>query len=101
VQFTDASTSFEQCDIMNRLWDFGDGETSTDVSPSHTYTASGTYTVSLTATSGGGLNTETKEGYVVVMSSGDDDSSDDDTGLSDDTKRHVKNVGGCGSCGVM
>ncbi|MEO8759686.1 MAG: gliding motility-associated C-terminal domain-containing protein, partial [Bacteroidia bacterium] len=30
-------------------WHFGDGDTSTNVSPVHTYTAQGTYTVSLTA----------------------------------------------------
>ncbi len=33
------------------LWNFGDGNTSTAQSPSHTYTSSGTYTVSFTATS--------------------------------------------------
>jgi gliding motility-associated-like protein len=30
-------------------WDFGDGSTSTDVYPSHTYTVPGTYTVTMTA----------------------------------------------------
>jgi PKD repeat protein len=42
VQFTDAST------LANSwLWNFGDGQTSTDQNPQHTYTADGTYTVSL------------------------------------------------------
>jgi len=31
-------------------WDFGDGNTSTDVNPTHDYTNDGTYTVSLTVT---------------------------------------------------
>jgi PKD repeat protein len=31
------------------LWDFGDGNTSTENNPSHTYTSTGTYIVSLTA----------------------------------------------------
>jgi len=31
-------------------WDFGDGNTSTDVNPSHTYGAIGQYTITLTAT---------------------------------------------------
>ena len=31
-------------------WDFGDGNTSTDFEPSHTYNADGTYTVAMTAT---------------------------------------------------
>ncbi len=32
------------------LWDFGDGNTSTDMNPTHTYMMDGTYTVTLTAT---------------------------------------------------
>ncbi|MGB3468038.1 MAG: PKD domain-containing protein [Cyclobacteriaceae bacterium] len=34
-------------------WEFGDGNTSTEESPVHTYSASGTYTVKLTATANG------------------------------------------------
>ncbi|NEW82180.1 MAG: PKD domain-containing protein, partial [Mariniphaga sp.] len=34
------------------LWTFGDGITSTDKNPSHTYTASGNYSVSLTSSNG-------------------------------------------------
>ncbi|TDH25496.1 PKD domain-containing protein [Segetibacter sp. 3557_3] len=33
------------------IWDFGDGVTSNDVNPVHTYTRAGTFTVTLTATS--------------------------------------------------
>lgn len=33
--------------IQNRLWDFGDGTTSTDNDPIHTYTTSGTFNVNL------------------------------------------------------
>ena len=33
------------------LWDFGDGNTSTQTDPTHTYSSTGTYTVCLTATS--------------------------------------------------
>lgn len=35
---------------VSLLWDFGDGETSTKVYPSHTYPADGSYNVTLTAT---------------------------------------------------
>ena len=44
VQFTDTST-----DASQWFWDFGDGATSNDQNPSHTYTAPGTFTVILTA----------------------------------------------------
>ncbi len=36
------------------LWDFGDGTTSTETSPQHTYSRYGTFTVSLTVTNGCG-----------------------------------------------
>lgn len=45
--FTDMSTG----NITNWLWDFGDGNTSTLQSPSHTYASPGSYTVCLTVTS--------------------------------------------------
>jgi hypothetical protein len=37
------------------LWNFGDGTTSTDVNPMHTYSTKGIYTVTLTATGPSGL----------------------------------------------
>ncbi|HEY3360232.1 MAG TPA: NosD domain-containing protein, partial [Methanosarcina sp.] len=43
VQFTDLSQN-----AASRNWNFGDGVTSTDQNPSHTYSTAGTYTVSLT-----------------------------------------------------
>ena len=38
--------------IITYVWDFGDGQTSTDANPSHTYTNTGAYTVTLTAKNG-------------------------------------------------
>lgn len=44
--------------VTSYLWDFGDGGTSSSVTPSHTYTNQGTYTVKLTITTSSGC-TET------------------------------------------
>ncbi|MCB9235957.1 MAG: PKD domain-containing protein [Bacteroidia bacterium] len=41
---------------LSTLWDFGDGNTSTSTSPSHTYTASGSYTVCLSSTNSCGTD---------------------------------------------
>ena len=41
-------------------WDFGDEESSTEMSPSHTYAADGTYDVTLTATNSGGSDAVTE-----------------------------------------
>jgi len=41
--------------IVSYDWDFGDGNTGTVATPSHTYATAGTFTVSLTVTDDGGL----------------------------------------------
>ena len=62
VNFTDQSTG----SIDSWSWDFGDGGSSTAQNPSHTYSAAGTYTVSLTVTGPGGSDTNTKTDYITV-----------------------------------
>jgi PKD repeat protein len=49
VTFSDTSTT-DGPDIVSWLWDFGDGETSTEQHPAHTYTEVGTFAVSLEVT---------------------------------------------------
>ena len=61
VNFTDVTIG----PAATRVWNFGDGSTSSATNPSHVY-AAGTYTVSLTATGPGGSDTETKTNLVVV-----------------------------------
>lgn len=63
VQFTDASIG----EISSWLWSFGDGESSTDQHPSHTYTDGGNYTVSLTVTGPLGSDTQILPAYVTVQ----------------------------------
>ena len=64
VQFTDLSTG----NVTGWNWDFGDGTTSTEQNPSHTYTAAGTYDVSLTVTDGTQTDTKTVSDMISVQS---------------------------------
>jgi len=63
VQFTDESTG----KITSWLWDFGDGMTSNQQNPLHTYGQICHYTVSLTVTGPSGSDTETKSDYINVF----------------------------------
>ncbi len=62
VNFTDLSTN----NPTAWEWDFGDGGTSTEQNPTHTYNTAGTYTVTLTASNSCGSDTETKTDYITV-----------------------------------
>ena len=62
VAFTDQSTNAP----TDWTWNFGDGNGSNDPNPMHTYTAAGTYTVSLTAINADGSTTRTRSSYIVV-----------------------------------
>jgi PKD repeat protein len=55
IQFTDSSTS-SSGGITGWMWDFGDGATSTEQNPTHTYGAAATYNVTLTVTDAAGSN---------------------------------------------
>ena len=63
VQFTDESEG----DVILWSWDFGDGYTSSEQNPAHTYNTSGQFTVVLQVfNSAGGHATETKTNYIAV-----------------------------------
>jgi formylglycine-generating enzyme required for sulfatase activity len=47
VQFTDMSKGTPRATLKDWTWDFGDGATSTEQNPTHTYDEPGVYTVSL------------------------------------------------------
>jgi PKD repeat protein len=68
VNFTDTSTDANGT-IASRAWNFGDSTTSTATNPSKTYSAAGTYTVTLTVTDNAGA-TNTKSASVTVSSGG-------------------------------
>ncbi len=60
VQFTNTSVNY-----VSVLWNFGDGETSTVVSPSHVYAQPGTFYVTLTAVNGAGQTLVTEDSVIV------------------------------------
>ncbi len=62
VQFTDQSSGT----ITSRQWDFGDGQTSTQQNPSHTFTSPGSYAVTLNVNGPGGANSKQMPAYITV-----------------------------------
>src|SRR5690606_35064966 len=62
IQFTDQSTG----PVASYVWDFGDGASSNEASPVHTYAAAGAYTVTLTVTAADGITTDTETQTVTV-----------------------------------
>ena len=63
VKFTDESVG----NVSSWQWDFGDGNTSTEQNPSHTYNSGGSFTIILTVTDASGpTDTETKENYISI-----------------------------------
>jgi subtilase family serine protease len=67
ISCTDSSTDSGGT-ISGHAWTFGDGGTSTATNPSHTYAASGSYTVTETVTESGTGKTATKSTSVTVSS---------------------------------
>jgi PKD repeat protein len=63
VTFRDHSTGTTP---LNYLWEFGDGATSSEQNPSHSYIRQGLYTVRLTVTNTYGSSTETKVNYIAI-----------------------------------
>jgi PKD repeat protein len=64
VQFTDTSA-----DATAWSWAFGDGGSSTQKNPSHTYSSTGSYSVTLVASNSFGTNSVTKPDYITVGNS--------------------------------
>jgi PKD repeat protein len=62
VTFTNQSTGA----YTETLWHFGDGVTSTQESPTHTYTSAGVYTVTLDVSGPGGSDSLARENYITV-----------------------------------
>ena len=61
IPFTDSSIPFGSNTITDWNWDFGDGNTSAQQNPTHTFATSGTYTVSLEITSSDGCSVSSSQ----------------------------------------
>jgi uncharacterized protein (TIGR02145 family) len=66
VQFTDHSTNKP----VEWLWDFGDGQTSSEQNPLHVYLSPGSYTIDLTVSNPYGSGRVTRIDYIAVIESG-------------------------------
>lgn len=62
VNFTDQSTNSP----TNWIWNFGDGNSSAEQHPAHTYSVAGAYTVTLTVSNLDGSDSEIKTNYISV-----------------------------------
>lgn len=62
IQFSDLSANVP----VSWYWDFGDGGSSTEQNPLHTYAIAGTYNVTLTVENSFGFDFETKSAYITV-----------------------------------
>ncbi|MBL8729567.1 MAG: PKD domain-containing protein [Planctomycetes bacterium] len=63
VQFTDTSAGT----VTSRLWNFGDGTTSTAQNPTHVFATPGTYSVFLTVTDAMGTDSEVKPALITSV----------------------------------
>lgn len=66
VQFTGSGSTDDKNDIVDYLWDFGNGDTSTDADTNYTFTEGGTYNVMLTVKDGDGYEDQSDLIEIVV-----------------------------------
>ncbi|MFB6176563.1 MAG: PKD domain-containing protein [Halobaculum sp.] len=65
ISFDGTGSSDPDGNIVSYEWDFGDGNTASGPTPSHTYSSAGSYTVTLTVTDDDGNTATTTENVVV------------------------------------
>lgn len=91
VQFTDTSTGSPA--LWN--WNFGDGSTSTEQNPTHTYFSAGTYDVKLAVSNAAGTSSKA----ITITALGNSDSSGGNSGGSSSRSSHSSSGSGGGGGG--
>lgn len=91
VQFTDTSTGSPV--LWN--WNFGDGSTSTEQNPTHTYISAGTYDVNLVVSNVAGTSSK----MATITALGNSDSSGGNSGGSSSGSSHSNSGSGGGGSG--
>jgi PGF-pre-PGF domain-containing protein len=86
VAFTDTSTGLP----TSWSWDFGDGATSTEQNPTHTYSSAGTYTVKLTVSNANSTSSKTAPIIVDKKSNGGSSHSSGGGGGSPEPAKNVE-----------
>jgi len=83
--FTSTTTDAESAaNALKYAWTFGDGATSTEQNPMHTYTAAGTYDVTLDVIDPGSGTSTTTQMVMVTASTAPDAGTDSGTGTGPD-----------------
>ena len=98
LDFNGSHSSDPDGDIVAYEWNFGDNSTGTGVTPTHTYTAAGTYSVTLTVTDDmGATDSTTRTATIIELDTQppvdvpgevDDDEEDEDE-VDDDRKDEI------------
>lgn len=97
TQFTSTSTTNPAGQqITSYHWNFGDGQTSTQQNPTHTYAQAGPYQVTLTVACGNGLCTNSKTQTVTVNAAPAANAGPDQT-IPYNTTAQLSGSGGAGS----
>ena len=93
VAFDGSGSSDPDGSIASYAWDFGDGNTGSGATPSHSYATEGTYNVTLEVTDDTGATDAAMTTARIKPAGGDDDSSDEDHDSDDDHDSDEKDHG--------